>query len=61
MLNTSLFRVIPGHKVNIAELYPNDTSAADEKKSDSKDEIKELTKKWTAFRKCSTPNIDTKF
>jgi PPK2 family polyphosphate:nucleotide phosphotransferase len=45
MLDTSSFRVNPGQKINITGLDPNDTSAADEKKSESKDEIKELTKK----------------
>ncbi len=45
MLDTSSFRINPGQKINIAELDPNDTSAADEKKSDSKDEIKKLVEK----------------
>ncbi|HXQ92152.1 MAG TPA: PPK2 family polyphosphate kinase [Nitrososphaerales archaeon] len=50
MMDTSTFRVNPGQKIKIADLDPDDTSAADEKKSESKDEVRKLTKKLDSLQ-----------
>jgi PPK2 family polyphosphate:nucleotide phosphotransferase len=45
MMDTRPFIVKPGQKINIKELDPNDTSAAQGKKEKSKDEIRKLIEK----------------
>ncbi|MDA4111945.1 MAG: polyphosphate kinase 2 family protein, partial [Thaumarchaeota archaeon] len=42
MQNLSSFRIQEGQKVILANLDPNDTSFADEKKGESKDDTKKL-------------------